>query len=148
MWFLDRMIFLIVGKEIWPLRTTYVEKSVPVPAFENLPVPVSVPVHHFWNQPVYVPFPYSISEINPYPFPFPYLILKIDPFPFPFPFPKLVRERNGYGFRSRTSDSGLDPRKVLWNRYWCAPASPIKGFCTERARLGTFQKISTNLSFF
>ena len=41
----------------------------------------------------------------------------------------------------------LDPWEILW-RYRSPPASPIKGFCTERARLGTFKKISTNSRFF
>ena len=41
----------------------------------------------------------------------------------------------------------LDPWEILW-RYRCSPASPIKGFGTKRARLGTFKEISKNCRFF
>ena len=109
MWFLGRMIFLIVGKEIWPLRSTYVEKSVPVPAFENLSVPVSVPVLHFWNQPVPVSVPVLHFWNQPQPVSVPVLNFENWPVPVPVPFPKVG---TGMG-------TGTDSVPVLRTLVWC-----------------------------
>ena len=38
------------------------------------------------------------------------------------------------------------PWEILWSRYWCSSGSPIKGFGSERARLGSFNQNFQNFT--
>ena len=49
--------------------------------------------------------------------------------------------------KKKKTATRLDPWEILW-RYRCPPASPIKGFGTERARLGTIIDLSKNCRVF
>ena len=53
-----------------------------------------------------------------------------------------------YQFRIRKKTATrLDPHEILWICYWCHLVSAIKGFGTERARLGIL-KMSKNCRLF
>ena len=62
--------------------------------------------------------------------------------------PKMAFTGTFFFSRKKKTATRLDPWEILWSRYWCPPASPIKGFGTERARLGTFKEISKNCLIF
>ena len=51
-------------------------------------------------------------------------------------------------FSGKKNGDAPGPPGDFVKRFWCPPASPIKGFGTERARLGTFKEISENCRFF
>ena len=55
------------------------------------------------------------------------------PHPHPHPHPHNKKKKTA---------TRLDPWEILRSRYWRPPASPIKGFGIESARLGTFKNYS------